>query len=169
VPGQDGEALLRGQIVLAELTHFQCIVPMFYERLCQMKRAQGRRLRVLDLAQGLSHSAKRIGDAERELAAINFYNVACAVTGGVEVAINGFETTLTTAAAGRQRDAIAQNLNILRQGTGRRLAEVLSIPDVDRPLAQRDARIWADARALLDRNDLDGALLVLLRAREAAA
>jgi tetratricopeptide (TPR) repeat protein len=168
VPGQGEEALLRGQIVLAELTHFQNIIPIFYERLCQMKRAQGRWLRVLDLAQGLFHSAKRIGDAERELAAINFYNVAYAVTGDVKVAINGFETTWTTAVAGPQRDAIAQNLNILRQGTGRPLAEMLSIPKVDRPLAQRDARIWADARALLDRNDLDGALLVLLRAREAA-
>jgi hypothetical protein len=74
---------------------------------------------------------------------------------------------LTTAAAGRQRDAIVQNLNILRQGTGWPLAEVLSIPEVDKPLTHPDARVWANARALLDRNDLDGTLLFLFRAREA--
>jgi tetratricopeptide (TPR) repeat protein len=165
VPGQDEEALLRAKLVLAELTHFQSIIPMFYERLCHMKRAQGRWLRVLDLAQGLFHSSKRVGDAERELAAINFYNVGWAVTGSVGVAIKGFETTLTTAVAGPQREAMALNLNVLRQGTTRPLADVLSITAVDRPLPERDAQIWAQA---MDQNDFDGALLVLLRAREAA-
>jgi tetratricopeptide (TPR) repeat protein len=169
VPGQDEEALLRGQLVLAEMTGFQPIIPMAYERLCRMKRAQGRWLRVLDLAQGLLHASRRAGDVERELAAINFYGLGFAATGNVETAIAQFEACLTIAAPGRQRDAIAQNLNVLRQGTVQPLAEVLSSPEVDNPLSPRDAVIWAGARALLDQNDLDGALLVLLQAREATA
>ncbi len=165
VAGEDDEALLRAKLVLAEATQFQRVIPLFFERLCQMKRAQGRWLRVLDLAQGLFHSSKRVGDAERELAANNFYNVAFAVTGSVNVAVKGFATTLTTAAAGPQRDALARNLNTLRQGTTRPLADVLSIPEVDHPLPPREAGIWAEA---MNQRDFEEALLVLLRAREAA-
>lgn len=71
VPGRGEEAVLRGQIVLAELTRLQRIIPLFYEHLCQIKRAQDHWLRVLDLSHGLLHSAKRIGDAEPDLAAIS--------------------------------------------------------------------------------------------------
>ena len=168
VPGRDQEALLRGQIVLAELTRFVSIIALFYERLCHMKRTQGRWLRVMDLAQGLLHSAKRIGDAQRVLEAVNLYNVARAVEGSVTLAIMEFESTLQTAAPGRQRDAIAHNLAILRDETRQPSADMFLTPEVDTPLAQPEARIWTEARSLLDQNDLDGALIVLLRAREAA-
>jgi len=64
-----------------------------------------------------------------------------------------------TAAAGPQRDAIAHNLNLLRQGTSQPLAEVLSSPEVDQPLPPQDAQIWD---AALGQNNLGDALLVLL-------
>jgi hypothetical protein len=111
----------------------------------------------MTLAEAMA--SKRSGDAERELAALNFYAIGFAVTGNVQTAIAQLERALTTAAAGPQRDAIAQNLVILRQGTSQPLADVLSSPEVDRPLPPRDARIWAEA---LDQEGLGEALLILL-------
>ena len=166
VPGNDKEALLRGQIVLAELTQFLSVLPLLFERLCHMKRAQGRWLRVMDLAMGLFQAAKRSGDADRQLAGMNFFAMGWAVTGYVPTAIAELERALATAAAGLQRDAIEQNLRILRQGSSQPLADVLLSPEVDRPLPPRDARIWAEAN---EQHDLADTLLVLLTSRQPPA
>lgn len=165
VPGQDEEARLRGQIVLAELTQFLPILPVLYEELCHRKRTQGRWLRTLDLAQGLFHSAKRAGDGERVLAAVNFFTVARAAAGSAAMAVAEMERTLATAAPGTQRDAMARNLAVLRAPHGQWSGDTLLTPLVEAPLSTQHARIWGQARALLEQNDLDGALLVLLHAR----
>jgi hypothetical protein len=164
VPGEvDEEAMLRGQIALSELTHFDKIVPLFFEQLCRIKRGQGRWLRVMDLALGLYPSAKRAHDPERELAAINFYNVARAVVGVIDLPVRELESTLATAAPGPQRDAIAHNLAILRADSTEPLDRVLLTPDVKTPLPEPYARIWDEA---LEQGDLAEIVVFLLRARE---
>ena len=54
------------------MTRSQSILPSLFERLCHVKRAQGRWIRMVDLTMGLYQTSKRSGDAERELAEINF-------------------------------------------------------------------------------------------------
>jgi len=162
-PGE--EALLRSQIVLAEMTRFQPAIPLLLEELCHHKRAQGRWLRILDLAQGLYHAAKRAEDAERVIAALNFYSVGFATQGLVADAVAQIEGALATATPGAQRDAMVRNLATLRAPAGMASVDALLTPRVEAQLSEQHARIWEQTCALLQRNDLEGALLMLLNAR----
>ena len=164
VPGRvDEEAWLRGQVVLAELTRFESVIPPLFEQLCQMKRGEGRWLRVMDLALGLFPAAKRALDAQRVLAAINLYNVARAVGGVVGFPVLELESALATATPGTQRDAIAHNLAILRAGTDGQLGDVLLTPEVGTPLPEPYAQIWDEA---LSQDNLVDAVVFPLEARE---
>jgi hypothetical protein len=161
VPGADEEALLRGQIVLAEFTGFTAAIPMLFGQLCRLKATSGRWLRVLDLAQGLFLSARRTDDGERQLEAINLFNVGKVLHGDAASAIEELEATLATAPAGTLREAIAHNLSAIRAATGQLRADAFHVPEVRTPMAPRDASAWSAARALLDRNDLEAAVTLL--------